>query len=268
MKNITFTLLLFLFSQAILADFSTALDSYQNGQLSEAAAEFKILANRNDADAQYMLGYMYALGEGVVQDYVKAHKWLNIAASQGKDGAREARDRVAGRMSRNQITRAQQLSRNWKPVPTQIPPTFTSSRPQPQTTVYINSRSTVRDVQRRLSELGYRPGPADGAPGSRTRDAIRQYQIDNRLTVNGQITRKLVKHLLPGTTAHSPAFGDPQVWATPTTKPNRASRELVRDLNSLIQKIKAKQAADRWVVRELRQLVRKNRRTWLHMRMY
>ncbi len=266
MKKITFTLFLILFTQVALADFSSALESYQRGNLSKAAAEFKTLANHNDADAQYMLGYMYALGEGVTQDYINAHKWLNIAASQGKDGARKARDRVAGRMSRSQITRAQQLARNWKPVPTQIPRSFASS--QPQTTVYISSRNTIRDVQRRLSELGYQPGPADGSPGSRTRNAIRHYQMDNRLTVNGRVTRQLVKHILPGATLPSPALGYPQVWTTPTTKPNQATRKLLGDLESLIEKIQTNKAADRWVIKDLRKLVRKNQRPWPHLLMH
>ncbi len=260
MKKTTFTLFLLLFTQVALADFTSALESYQRGNLSAAAAEFKTLANRNDADAQYMLGYMYALGEGVTQDYVNAHKWLNIAASQGKDGARKTRDQVAKRMSSRQITRAQQLARNWKPVQTRTPPSLISN--QPHTTVYISSRNTIMEVQRRLSKLGYRPGPADGSPGSRTRNAIRHYQTDNRLLVNGQVTRQLVKHLLPQHSAGAVSWGYPQVWATPSTKPNRATRELVRDLERLIGKIKAQQAADRWVIRDLRKLVRKNQHTW------
>ncbi|MCP3670623.1 MAG: SEL1-like repeat protein [Gammaproteobacteria bacterium] len=266
MKKTTFTLFLILFTQVALADFSSALESYQHGNLPKAAAEFKTLANYNDADAQYMLGYMYALGEGVTQDYIKAHKWLNIAASQGKEGARKARDRVADRMSRNQITKAQQLARNWKPIPTQIPSSFASN--QPQTTRSTSSRNTIMNVQRRLSELGYQPGPADGSSGGRTRDAIRRYQMDNQLTVNGQVTQELVKHLQAGTTPHSPALHYPQVWTTPKTKPNKATMELVGELKSLIEKIKTNKAADRWVIKDLRKLVKKNQRPWPHLLMH
>jgi len=260
MKKTALILLLILFSPVAAADFSSALEAYQRGDLPNAANQFTTLANHNDADAQYMLGYMYALGEGVVQDYVKAHKWLNIATSQGKKGARAARDKVARRMSRNQITQAQQLARNWKPIPTRMPQSFVSNKPQ--STVYSISRNTIIDVQRRLSELGYRPGPADGSPGSRTHNAIRQYQIDNRLMVTGRITRQLVKHLLPEHSAGASTWGYPQVWAAPSTKPNRATRELVRDLERVIGKIKAQQAAERWVIRDLRKLVRKNQHTW------
>ncbi len=48
------------------------------------------------------------------------------------------------------------------------------------------SRENIRFIQRRLRELGYTPGTADGLPGARTRDAIRAFQRDNNLTVDGR----------------------------------------------------------------------------------
>ncbi len=268
MKKTLLTLLLLLFSQISVADFSSALDAYQRGELRNAANQFKTLAKRNDADAQYMLGYMYALGEGVTQDYVQSHKWLNLAASQGKDGARSARDKVARRMSRSQINRAQQLARNWKPIPTRIPPGFAADTAGLKDNPYASSRDTVRNVQRRLRELGYSPGPADGAAGRLTRNAIRQYQIDNHLTVNGQVTRELVKHLLPNYIAPAPAWMYPRVWKVPATKQSSETKALISELQDLIKRIKSNRAADRWVLRELRQLVKKNQRNWSRLLMH
>lgn len=62
---------------------------------------------------------MYAGGLGVPQDYVEAHKWLNLAAAtftekEGRDEAVQARDRVAARMTPAQIAEAQKLAREWK----------------------------------------------------------------------------------------------------------------------------------------------------------
>ena len=45
----------------------------------------------------------------------------------------------------------------------------------------------VEAVQRRLTELGYEPGPADGLMGPRTRDAIRALQRDRGLPRSGRI---------------------------------------------------------------------------------
>lgn len=45
----------------------------------------------------------------------------------------------------------------------------------------------VRTVQEQLICLGYNPGPVDGCMGSRTRSAVKQYQRDNALSVDGVV---------------------------------------------------------------------------------
>jgi peptidoglycan hydrolase-like protein with peptidoglycan-binding domain len=45
----------------------------------------------------------------------------------------------------------------------------------------------VRDVQRRLRALGYRPGPVDGAFGPRTRSSVAWFQIKHRLPPTGVV---------------------------------------------------------------------------------
>ena len=55
---------------------------------------------------------MYGLGTGVLQDYVRAHMWFNIAAISGKSkNASKNRDTVAKRMTPAQIAEAQKLAR-------------------------------------------------------------------------------------------------------------------------------------------------------------
>jgi peptidoglycan hydrolase-like protein with peptidoglycan-binding domain len=46
--------------------------------------------------------------------------------------------------------------------------------------------ATVREIQQGLQRLGYNPGAADGRMGPKTAAAIRKYQQDNGLTVDGQ----------------------------------------------------------------------------------
>ena len=50
--------------------------------------------------------YMYAKGEGVPQDLILAHAWLNLAAAQGDERAASIRDHLVGRMTPKQITQA------------------------------------------------------------------------------------------------------------------------------------------------------------------
>ena len=62
--------------------------------------------------AQYNLGVMCENGHGVVQDYVRAHMWFNIAASQGgTENATKNKDTAAKRMTPSQIETAQRLAR-------------------------------------------------------------------------------------------------------------------------------------------------------------
>jgi TPR repeat protein len=80
------------------------------------------LAEHGDATAQYNLAVMYDAGRGVLQDYVLAHKWYNLAASHyatweadiGASAARN-RDRLTTRMTSTQIAEAQRMARDWEP---------------------------------------------------------------------------------------------------------------------------------------------------------
>ena len=76
-------------------------------------------ADQGDARAQYHLGFKYATGVGVSQDYVAAYMWLNLAGAQSSGDDRKAfvkgREAVAARMTSEQIADAQWLAREWKP---------------------------------------------------------------------------------------------------------------------------------------------------------
>jgi uncharacterized protein len=45
------------------------------------------LAEQGNANAQYKLGVFYDNGLGAPQDKVSAYMWLNLSASQGREGA-------------------------------------------------------------------------------------------------------------------------------------------------------------------------------------
>ncbi len=54
---------------------------------------------------------------------------------------------------------------------------------------------TVYQVQSQLTNLGYNAGTPDGLSGKGTARAIRQYQKDNDLSVNGRVTNELLMSL-------------------------------------------------------------------------
>lgn len=65
------------------------------------------------ADTLYELGIMYSVGRSVPIDYVTAHKWFNLAASQGNKDAARLRQEVAAQMSAAEIAAAQRAARAW-----------------------------------------------------------------------------------------------------------------------------------------------------------
>jgi len=56
---------------------------------------------------------MYGNGNGVLQDYVKAHMLWNVASVNRSQEAKSNRDIVEKRMTPEQIAEAQKLAREW-----------------------------------------------------------------------------------------------------------------------------------------------------------
>ncbi len=54
---------------------------------------------------------------------------------------------------------------------------------------------SVKQIQAELAARGYDPGPIDGIAGEKTRRAIRAYQRDHGLLVNGQPSNQLASHI-------------------------------------------------------------------------
>jgi TPR repeat protein len=70
-----------------LDDFHSAQERAWN---SERVLEVINEATEGDREAQYQLGCFYTAGQGhLKQDMEKAFEWLNKAAAQGHDGAKE-----------------------------------------------------------------------------------------------------------------------------------------------------------------------------------
>jgi len=76
----------------------------------EAVRFYRLAAQQGDAEAQHTLGTMYATGKGEAQDYARAHMWFNTAAING-EVAGVSRDLMEGKMSTQQVERAQRMAR-------------------------------------------------------------------------------------------------------------------------------------------------------------
>ena len=65
------------------------------------------------ADAQPLLGCMYAKGYGVPVNNVRAYMWWSLAKAQGDENAAEGLDIVKKQMKPAQIGKAQTLASEW-----------------------------------------------------------------------------------------------------------------------------------------------------------
>jgi len=82
---------------------------------------YRLAAEQGDTTAQYLLGLMYDKGFGVPLNEVAAHMWLNLAAAHAPQRNREyylrLRDAVASKMTRSQIDEAQWRAQEWAARP-------------------------------------------------------------------------------------------------------------------------------------------------------
>ena len=78
-----------------------------------AASWFRRAADQGVVGAQVLLGELFQLGLGVPEDEILAHMWFNLAVAQGDETAREKKDMIEQRMTREQIAEAQRLTREW-----------------------------------------------------------------------------------------------------------------------------------------------------------
>ena len=96
-------------------DFQNAQNAYDRQDYETAYKLIVPLAEQGLAEAQYIMGLMYDKGKGVPQDYVLAHMWWNIAGSNGDKNAVTSKNTVEKDMTPQQIEKAQEMARNWKP---------------------------------------------------------------------------------------------------------------------------------------------------------
>ena len=176
------------------------------------------------------LGRLYVQGLGVIQDYVEAHKWLNLAASRGEVAALTERDALAAKMTPQQIAAAQERAAAWRSVPSaaadspgagdapdSVAGSFTSASPSSTVMTSASPSSSspaatpsaspapspsppppphaIREAQTLLAALGYAVGPADGKWGPRSGEAYRAFLRDAGLPAADMLTPDALREM-------------------------------------------------------------------------
>jgi len=101
------------------AQYSLGL-AYERGQgvpqdYQEAVKWYRLAAAQGNESAPVNLGVMYTKGRGVRQDFVRAYAWFDVAAAESSGDSRgtatKKRDRIAAKMTAEQIGTAQEIAR-------------------------------------------------------------------------------------------------------------------------------------------------------------
>jgi len=79
--------LIFAFSAAARADYESGAVAFLDGDYNTAFQELKPIAEQGNANAQFFLGVMYGMGQGVRQDYAESLMWFRNAADQDNSNA-------------------------------------------------------------------------------------------------------------------------------------------------------------------------------------
>ena len=173
------------------ADFEAGQSAWDAGNLDEALSQWQDASNAGDRRAMLELGRLHRQGLGVLQDYVEAHKWLNLAASRGEATALEERDALAVEMTLAQLARAQQLAADWQPRETAKQTEVVSSAPAAAATQ--PPPGALRAAQSLLAALGYQPGPADGAWSETAQTAYHAFLRDVGLPQTDTLTPQALR---------------------------------------------------------------------------
>lgn len=183
--------------------YATEIDGSRD--MAEAVRWFNEAADHGVTDSQVNLGILAARGEGVPQDLAESYKWLALAAKAGDKDAGAKRDEVAGFMRPDQLQTARDAVDLWKVRPVDVAANAVEApdawKTGGETTASApisgeDMKKAIRNIQAILNNNGYDAGSPDGIMGSRTRNAIIEFQKANGLLPSGEVDRALVDKLL------------------------------------------------------------------------
>ena len=163
--------------------------------------------------AMRRLGDIYRNGRGDETDPVQAYAWYDLASSRlgpHRDSFSRLRDDVASKMPPSALVHARHLAVYWRGdaamigvmIPAPPPPPDPSSPVEVVKSKDVLTKddgaaamARVRRVQTALAARGYDVGPVDGIIGSRTAAAIRAFQSDQGIALDGRLTAGLIERL-------------------------------------------------------------------------
>lgn len=177
----------------------------------EARAWFAKAAEQGLAVAAFNLGVLYESDRGGGIDLAAAYNWYKIAVRNGNALADKYLNKLSANVDADVIAEGERryavaavaipLGPSLEParpgatVAEPAKPLAAVAAPQAGPAASGERSSLVAQIQRRLGSLGYESGPPDGQFGAKTAAAIRSFQDDAGLPVDGKATPALLEEI-------------------------------------------------------------------------
>jgi localization factor PodJL len=179
----------------------------------EAVRWLRRAAEQGLAEAQALLAGRYEAGDGVAQSIASAYGWYDLAAMAGLSEAQLAKTRLAKTLAAPVLSDAEGRATK---LAAQVPQHLTAASRQDRDGLLLASslsvaangavsRGMIGEIQRLLGTSGYDSGPPDGFLGEQTMQAIRRYQRDVGLPIDGTPDLGLLNRLRAAAAGPPPA---------------------------------------------------------------
>jgi localization factor PodJL len=175
----------------------------------KAAHWFTQAARHGLRDSQYNLAVLYERGLGVKQDMGQALFWYTLAARQSDPDAAAKAKAAEQTLPADIVAGVKSHLAQWQVIPDSSPANVVSVADQTwqvemagaanplmdapvigmaaEATGAMSGENEVAEAQRLLNGLGYDVGTPDGRMGTRTTNAIRLFQLQQGLSVTGEV---------------------------------------------------------------------------------
>jgi localization factor PodJL len=160
-----------------------------------AAKWYAEAASYGLADSQFNLGVLAEHGLGMRKDLTAAYRWFALAAASRDPEAVKRRDSLKAALSIVGLAEADAAVAAWKAKPAKPEANQVPEEDSWRAAEAIPNRELVARAQELLNTLGYQVGTADGEAGSRTREAIKAFELRNGMDQTGEVTHQLVNKL-------------------------------------------------------------------------
>ncbi len=163
-------------------------------------------------DSQFNLAVIFERGLATTRSQKDAFFYYSLAAARGDRDAAVKAHSLKNYISKQDRSEAEKRLASWKPerpvkagnfVAIKDPKWQVASKrqqnpqvkPQVKSKPNLSGKALISNAQTLLGKLGFNVGTADGIMGTRTANAVRLFQLQNGLQVNGMVSNDLLQQL-------------------------------------------------------------------------